>query len=594
MKRAAVIIGVDQTGDLPKLTDAARGAALMESWAKAQKLEEIHLLTDAAGELRVGRVKAVIRDLVNAKNISQLIVYFAGHGVNKERNEYWLLSGAPDDSQEAVNVAGSVALASTCGIPHVIFISDACRTAAEGVRAQSVRGSEIFPNREEDENPVDVFYACQLGRPSHEVKDPKVTSAEFKALYTHELVPALSGNHAQIVEWSAVRGQQVGRVHLRPLRDHLVEAVSARLQHMQLQTKVIQVPMARINSDPPMWLSQVEAVAAADDGQVFGVRGPAAAQPSPAAAAPTRGAEPVAPAAAPTPTLLHSVLKGNTLQASRGTTRERNLDVAAAAAQIAEPFGPMHHETGCGFKIRGALIVEAHAQNAAHDFPPQSARGTDLRITSAKMPGANVLMMLDSGRGVLLPAIPDFMCALTVDDGELVDVAYEPSDNHWRWQEYTMRAPESRELRGIIAASMSRGVFHLGREDALKIAMRLQNAKCIDPSFAVYAAHAYHDLQRFDLIRQMRDFMQADLGAPLFDVALLAKSLRGKSVPGDVPVMGIVPMLSQGWALLSAYRVKPPDKVLRLGEALAPSLWTLLEPDGVALALEAIQAGDIP
>jgi hypothetical protein len=594
MKRAAVLIGVDQTGDLPKLTDAARGAALMESWAKAQKLDEIHLLTDETGELKVERVKDVIRGLVNAKNISQLIVYFAGHGVNKERNEYWLLSRAPDDSQEAINLAGSVALASTCGIPHIVFISDACRTAAEGVRAQSVRGSEIFPNREEEEKPVDVFYACQLGRPSHEVKDPKVSSAEFKAIYTHELVPALLGRRSQIVEWSTVRGRQVGRIHPRPLRDFLLEAVSSRLHGLQLQNKLIQVPMARINSDPPMWLSEIEAGSGAGLGFGVGRRAAAGAGEAPAASVPSPAPMAAGPAGSPARSLLRSVLQGQTLQASRGTAREQESAVADTAAHLAKPFGPMHHETGCGFKIRGALIAEAHSTNAEFDFPVQSVRGTDLRITSAKVRGANVLMVLDNGRGVMLPAIPDFMCALTVDDGELIDVAYEPSDNHDRWLDYVRRAPESRELRGIIAASMSQGTFHLEGEDALKIAMRLQNAKTIDPSFAVYAAHAYHDLQRFDLIRQMRDFMQGDLGATLFDVELLSKQLRGKSVPGSDPLFGIVPMLSQGWALLSAYRVKLPDNVLRLGETLAPSLWTMLEPEGVTLARKAMLDGDIP
>ena len=67
--------------------------------------------------------------------------------MNVRYNEYWLLSGAPDDPQEAVKVASSVALARYCGIPHVVLVSDACRTAAESIQAQNVEGSSIFPNR---------------------------------------------------------------------------------------------------------------------------------------------------------------------------------------------------------------------------------------------------------------------------------------------------------------------------------------------------------------------------------------------------------------------------------------------------------------
>ena len=37
MKRVAVLIGVDKTGDLPILRDAARGARLMETWARSRE-----------------------------------------------------------------------------------------------------------------------------------------------------------------------------------------------------------------------------------------------------------------------------------------------------------------------------------------------------------------------------------------------------------------------------------------------------------------------------------------------------------------------------------------------------------------------------
>ena len=34
-----------------------------------------------------------------------------------------------------------------------------------------------------EEQPVDLFYACLLGRPSLEIRDPNVAAAEFKAVY---------------------------------------------------------------------------------------------------------------------------------------------------------------------------------------------------------------------------------------------------------------------------------------------------------------------------------------------------------------------------------------------------------------------------
>ena len=185
-------------------------------------------------------------------------MYFAGHGVNLQRQEFWLLTDAPDDSQAAVNVDRSSSFAASCGIPHVVMISDACRTAPEGIRAQSIRGSEIFPNREEDTSPVDQFFACQLGKPSHELRDPTVTSAEFR-LSTPTSWSSIVGPAPAVVEWTDNGASKVGLVRMRPLRDFLSEAVAARLVSLQLQTKVIQVPVAQISSDPPAWISQVDA-----------------------------------------------------------------------------------------------------------------------------------------------------------------------------------------------------------------------------------------------------------------------------------------------------------------------------------------------
>lgn len=71
-----------------------------------------------------------VNEIVRSASTDQLIVYFAGHGVLINRNEHWLLSEAPRRANAAVNVSGSVELARFCGIRHVVFISDACRTVA--------------------------------------------------------------------------------------------------------------------------------------------------------------------------------------------------------------------------------------------------------------------------------------------------------------------------------------------------------------------------------------------------------------------------------------------------------------------------------
>jgi hypothetical protein len=140
---------------------------------------------------------------------------------------------------------------------------------------------------------------------------------------------------------------------------------------------------------------------------------------------------------------------------------------------------------------------------------------------------------------------------------------------------------------------MARGVFRLEGEDPLEIAKRMQFAKGIDPTLAVYAAYAYNDLQRRDLIRQMSGYMRDDIGAPLFDVALLAGELNRVAITPETAVYSQIPLLAQGWALLSAFGVSLPPSLLELSRTLVPSVWTMFDEEGVRTIRNSFQRGDL-
>ena len=150
MRRAGVFVGVDRTGQLQTLNDAAAGAERMHQWSLGQGMSDgsqAILLTDRGGKkVTPDMIFDAIKSMIDGPGVDQLLVYFAGHGVNINRSEHWLLSDAPVRTSAAVNVAGSVDLARYCGIPYVVFISDACRSAPEGIQAQNVRGVDVFPN----------------------------------------------------------------------------------------------------------------------------------------------------------------------------------------------------------------------------------------------------------------------------------------------------------------------------------------------------------------------------------------------------------------------------------------------------------------
>ena len=46
MTRAAVLIGVNTTGNAPLLHDAVNGAKLMAKWAEQQQMKVVRLMTD--------------------------------------------------------------------------------------------------------------------------------------------------------------------------------------------------------------------------------------------------------------------------------------------------------------------------------------------------------------------------------------------------------------------------------------------------------------------------------------------------------------------------------------------------------------------
>ena len=585
MKRAAVVIGVDKTGSLPKLNDAAAGAQRFAKWAQSQGMSPVKLITDQRTKVTLQKIKDAVGEIVEKGVTDQLVIYFAGHGVNLRYSEYWLLSDAPKDTQAAVNVAGSSLLARYCGIPHVVFISDACRTASEGIQAQFVTGGEIFPNDGAGglEQPVDQFFACTLGRPAHEVKDPTITSKEYKALYTSVLLDSLQGTPETVVDWVDAT---TGYVRPRKLKQHLYDEVTEEITRLGLQTKVIQVPDARITSDTDSWLAQLDKSTIKPKRRTRGKRTKLAIPPNPADLSQQ---------------LLGSVLVGG----GSGGVDDADLFPLPAVApsfdpsagvvptadvlSTAAPFGPMHHETQCGFKIRGARFTSAFSTRAQVEAADQA--GEDLRVGLPDRSTASVLLSLDTGASVVLPAIAGFLCGLTIEEGELVDVAYEPSDNSPRWHEFEQRAQEVRKLRAIASSSTRDGVFRLEQADALSLARQMQYAKGVDPALALYAAYAYQDLQQNDLIKTMCSFMYEDIGAVFFDLALLAGDLRNRQTGDDPSIMGFMPLLSQGWAQLSVYNVSLPPALEGMARYLLNSPWTMFNQEGSALIRNAIGQG---
>lgn len=652
MVRAVVLIGVSRAGNLEPLQAVFPGIRAMQRWAAGQGIapSRIKVLTDEDAPLAVSSVKKAIRELVDLTTVEQLIVYFAGHGVNLSLSEYWLLSDAPGDTNEAVNVTSSMALARFCGIPHVVFLSDACRTAAEGIQAQAVRGSEIFPNIPDAANQgrVDVFYACALGAPALEVKDPKKAAAGFKAVFTESLVEALEGRHDVVVEDpedgtplklldALPDSKDLAVVRAWPLFYWLRDDVLRRLEKLSGKPGLNQTPDSLINSRN-RWLAEVplpapggkkrrgRTAAPPARGAPEGVRPEAPSAPAARPAPRTRGpAAPPArgrprfglapPPAAPPPggpvpaserpatrtpsppevtrpartlfedsrALLRQAMSAQpVLRPDAGFAAGRKSVLIEPAARIAAPFGPARVGTGTGFKIRGRRFASASAATGAARVG--GSRET-VTVDGFDGPAVNVVLGLEGGNGLVLPALTGFVAALTVEEGELVNVTYEPAEGSPRREQMTGRLDELRNLRAVLASSARMGVLHLRRGDAGELAGAVRAGGGVDPTIALYAAYALWDRQETELLEDVASAVERDLGCGLFDLALLAGRLRGSAPSRTVPFL---PVLSRGWPLLAAHRSDLPVAG-ELSPHRVESLWTLYDAEGFELLKDALE-----
>lgn len=557
MVRAAVLIGVNRTGKLTELADAVEGAKRMEAWALAppqsMKPENVLLFTDETTPVNIGDVRNAIRKLVESATIDQLFVYFAGHGVNIRYNEYWLLSEAPVDSSAAINVDGSVALARHCGIPHIVFISDACRTAAESVQAQGVTGGEIFPNDPVGgpEASVDIFFGTTLGRPALEIKNPDISSRTFEAIYTSTLLDALRGKLAAALRVEEVDGLPIHVVRPRPLKTCLLDELPKRLAELDLPSEVSQIPDARITSDDNAWMVRFSQLL---EGQA------------------TRSAVDTSAAQ-----VLEAPLS-QALQQDGATARHLATD-GDDLEGFSVPIPICNFETHCGFEIRGTKVLDAISSDASVEIllPDRTRVRVAIRGASSR-----VLLVFEDRTSSLLPALRDQVALVDFDPNEgIVDVRYEPTGNSARWAPFAPSAKELRILRSLAAADARNNSLRMDKRLAARLPARLRYGPHLDPSLALYMAYALHDAGLPDELRELADRALDDIGPVFLDLELLARAPFLSSVLRT-------PVLARGWSLLRAFGVVESPELAGLHRTLRESLWTQFNPDGTRLLMQLI------
>lgn len=583
-KAGAVVIGVNTTGGFDSLKSPARGAEKVANWLKENDFD-VELLTDELAPVTAHDIKKAIAKFVTKPPTYEfLLIYFSGHGQWHTRTDHWLLSGAPDATDEAINLEGAMFTARKCGIANVVFISDACRTNPTGPRDSLVSGIDAFPNYGiSPASKIDYFKATSEARPAYEI--PLGDGAE--SVLTRAILSVFEEPEPHVVKKVDEGSRQVDVVPNRLLESVLQVRVDALLDG--------------INGSPTQDLDTN--VPSADTVYIARVRPPpararAAGPPPPPGAARrgTRGPPPGLGARRRPVRASQGQAAADEIAATlRGAGSQglpRGVDRREIDARIPDPTAD-HFETETGFIIRGARVLDAavskHSNNHCEVLNAGDARGDAVRV-HANDPALSVVVVVEGERSLLLAALHGYIGHVLFDKEGVANISYIPSSNNRRFTEYQQKREELDRLRALVAFAVQSNTFRVrSEEEAVQLAERIRVSKALDPALGIYAAYAFAQAGMDPQVQDVQMYMRDDLsGASIFDVAMLANQVQHRNIPLAPPC----PMLTQGWNLLRAYDVKLPDVLVDASRFLSNALWTTFTGRGTRLIFDAIKHGE--
>lgn len=577
-QRAAVVIGVDKAGDLPKLRAAASGAREVETLLKAEGYDVTPLVDDET-PVTVDRIFAAIDAYIRKGTIEQLVVYFAGHGLAAEYVEYWLLSDATRNPNQSVSLRESVQLARLySGIPNVVFISDACRSTPRSLGLSAIRGGIIFPTSGAVQpSDVDQFLATLVGDPSFEAAITDSTK-NYAGIYTTTLLSAFAEAPTDIV--SKVGGVDV--VPNKRLKRFLEREVPLRAQRINIQLN--QRPDAQVTSDDDIYIAKAaKTTMAASTGTATGLRHVAAANLGDVG---LRGIVQVGPR------------KDTEVAAYRQATRDLDTKTGFSKAQ-SEVASQMNELEAFARRLPSAFttgfLVSGQPIDSAFlilDGPPRPFERLGDQAVAANVPrgrAASALIQFADGSSTLVAALHGFAGNIAVARNGVINVSYVPRHGGYDARRLV-------ELHASVATAARFGVFRIEREEGggrnagARLADTVRMMKDVDPTLGLYAAYAYSEAGQQRGVASVRGIMRGDLGFDLFDTAMLSGALAKKEATLRT-CAPFCPMLSQGWALLRVNNVELPKEIEALRDHLRPALWTTLERQGTQLLLDALRSG---
>lgn len=541
-RKACIAIGIDRADGMTPLDAAASGAEQFAAWAKNEQGYDTIVLTDSGGkEVTIHDVLKAVRQVVDQQVYDILVIYFAGHGVLlTQGSECWLLSRSPASSNEAINVFLSQERGRSSRIPHLVFISDACRSAAVDNKLRGLTPGVIFDsmNVSSDRSAVDSFYATLPGDPAVEMQLNEAVK-HYEGVFTAHLLKGLRAEVPGVV--ARVPGQVLPVVPAQPLKPYLEREVPLVVSNRFPQYR--QKPDVRVESVLPAHLAVVHQP---PGGRAF----------QPDVTAPP---QPLGP------------------------------DISGEVDALAALTGRSHFETERGFSVIGERIVQATAYgyqcevfSEAGAWHVRLIPNPDEWRPDAHLYGT-LLLEFANRTGAVAAAVPGFIGTMVIDAGRITTLNYVPSDNTHRFSAYRTRRQPLEQAKARAAILTRTGTFSIPSSEAERMADLMRMDKALDPTLGIYAAYAYLQSGKLSDAFSVYQYMREDRELPIpFDVAAIASfDYRFKKQEVVGRLAPVCPMLSQGWVLLDRESELYQEIHDELRPCLLTSLWTLLDPVGV-------------
>ncbi|PSL44140.1 caspase domain-containing protein [Chitinophaga niastensis] len=567
MKKCAVIIGVNEVKELAPLKAAVSGAYAFNTWALKQGYETTPI-TDDNGPVKLSMISSAVKSYVQKEIYEQLVIFFSGHGTWKSvQSELWLLSDAVNDSNEAINLSISCISAEFGNIPHVVFISDACRTISSDPLLSQVYGGNIFPTVFGNIVPeVDRFHATRGLSPAYE-RDGEKDNIESFGVYTKCILNGLYGNDEKIFSHYVENGKSFKIIRPKKLKTYLEEVVPSEVS--KYKNARAQQPVAHVQSQYPKYLakfspSNKEGPAPSDlvnksDELYLGHE-----MQNKSEMEGVRVTENVTP-------YIDSRLYKSWEQYAKIVVPDKIIDFWNLAASII---------------VDGADDIKINP-----DWPSEYQFTAD-SVTFIGIPSfyqsSFLQLRLKNGNGIPITILSGFVVIVLLKNEQVSNIRYEPSRNSAKYLESAERKPEILSKRAIISTAMQFGDFRITGEahEVIRQAGYLRYDKAFDPTLGLYASYAYAQQGQWTEIESIYGFMKKEPEPILYDVELLNFLARYKTnrktrfnerrsmfEPGP-------PLLTQGWSYFPIDFSYFPPLYTELIRNLVPGLWTTFTEAG--------------